>query len=98
MQEVSAGFLRNIRAWIFLPVQVEVALSKDGAGFDVAGALDLPAATETDSTGVKTVPLRFDPRQARYIRLRAQNQGVTPPWHNGAGGKAWLFVDEISVR
>jgi len=24
--------------------------------------------------------------------------GVCPEWHKGAGGKAWLFVDEIFVE
>jgi len=24
--------------------------------------------------------------------------GVCPPWHSGAGDKAWLFVDEIIVQ
>ena len=98
VQEVSARFFRNIGAWIFLPVHLEVALSQDGAAYDVMGTLATPAATETDSTEVKVMPLRFAPRQARYVRLRAQSQGVCPSWHSGAGGKAWLFVDEIRVR
>ena len=82
----------------FLPVQVEVALSQDGAGYDVAGTLALPTATENDATDVKAMPLRFASQQARYVRLRAQSQGACPSWHSGAGGKAWLFVDEIRVR
>jgi hypothetical protein len=35
---------------------------------------------------------------ARYIRVKAKNVGVCPEWHHGAGGKAWLFVDEIIVE
>ena len=36
--------------------------------------------------------------EARYVRIVARNVGTCPPWHPGAGGKAWLFVDEIIVE
>jgi hypothetical protein len=35
---------------------------------------------------------------ARYIRVSAKNIGVCPEWHAGAGGKTWLFVDEVIVK
>ena len=35
---------------------------------------------------------------ARYIKVKATNIGECPEWHKGAGGKAWLFVDEIIVE
>ncbi|MFH0992637.1 MAG: hypothetical protein V1799_21785 [bacterium] len=34
----------------------------------------------------------------RHFRIRAKNIGVCPEGHPGAGGKAWLFLDEIVVR
>jgi hypothetical protein len=34
---------------------------------------------------------------ARYVRVRARNIGVCPDWHKGAGSKAWIFVDEITL-
>jgi len=33
--------------------------------------------------------------RGRYLKIIAQNIGVCPEWHPGAGGKAWVFVDEI---
>ncbi len=35
---------------------------------------------------------------AHYIRVFAKNRGVCPHWHPGAGGKAWIFADEIVVE
>jgi hypothetical protein len=32
------------------------------------------------------------------VKIHAMNRGVCPPWHLGAGGKAWLFADEIVVE
>ncbi|MCD6347789.1 MAG: hypothetical protein J7L96_10250, partial [Bacteroidales bacterium] len=37
-------------------------------------------------------------RTARYIRIKAKNRGVCPVWHKGAGGKAWLFADELIIE
>ena len=34
----------------------------------------------------------------RYIRIKAKNYGTLPKWHQGAGGEAFIFVDEISVH
>ncbi|NOR11849.1 MAG: hypothetical protein GQ545_01195, partial [Candidatus Aminicenantes bacterium] len=36
--------------------------------------------------------------RARYIRIKARNVGICPDWHPGAGGKAWLFCDEIIIE
>jgi hexosaminidase len=35
---------------------------------------------------------------ARFVKVRAVNISVCPSWHKGAGGKAWVFVDEITVE
>ena len=40
----------------------------------------------------------FGSRSARYVRLRATGVKTCPDWHPGAGGKAWIFVDELVVR
>jgi len=98
VEQVNARFLRNIRAWIFLPVQVEVALSQDGVRYETVGLFATPPPTEADSTAIVEMPVRFASRVARYVRLQAQNQGTCPNWHIGAGGKAWLFIDEIVVQ
>jgi hypothetical protein len=34
----------------------------------------------------------------RFVRVHAYNIGTCPAWHPGAGGWAWVFVDEIIVR
>jgi len=98
VRQVDATFLRNIRAWIFLPVSVEIAVSSNGSEFDVVATHVTRAAVEDDPAGIEEISLRFDPARVRYMRIRARNQGTCPEWHSGAGGKAWLFVDEVMVR
>jgi hexosaminidase len=36
--------------------------------------------------------------QARFMRVRAANPGPLPAWHPGAGGKAWVFLDEVVIK
>ena len=36
--------------------------------------------------------------KGRYVKVLAKNRGVCPSWHPGAGGKAWIFADEISIE
>ncbi|MCX6169376.1 MAG: hypothetical protein NTX65_08550 [Ignavibacteriales bacterium] len=42
--------------------------------------------------------LSFDKTKIRYIKVIAKNVGRCPAWHPGAGGKSWIFVDEIIVE
>jgi hypothetical protein len=45
-------------------------------------------------------PLNFtnSTTNARYIKVKATNYGVLPEWHQGKGGDAFIFIDEIDVR
>ena len=40
---------------------------------------------------------RLNGVKARYLKVVAKSIGVCPPGHPGAGGKAWIFADEIIV-
>ena len=42
--------------------------------------------------------LKFGTTAIRYIKVLAKSYGELPPTHLGAGGKAWLFCDEIIVE
>jgi hypothetical protein len=33
----------------------------------------------------------------KYVRVKAQKYGKLPKWHAGAGGDAFIFIDEIEV-
>ena len=97
IHSVSASFLRVIPSWIFLPTGVEVSVSDDGQHFSKIAETTLPAATDSDANDTRTITLKAE-AQGRYVRIKAQNQGVCPPWHPGAGAKSWLFVDEVWVE
>ncbi len=98
IREVAAGFLQNTSSWIFFPRSVEAAVSDDGTHFRVVAAKPFPVRDEAGGAIVETVRLEGKQTRARYIRLTAVSIKTCPEGQAGAGGKAWLFADEIVVR
>jgi len=98
ISSVRAGFLQQISAWIFMPQQVKFQVSNDGRQFVDLAVVDNPIPER------ETNPIRYEfkwqgkARTVRYLKVVAKNRGTCPDWHKGAGGKAWLFADEIVVK
>ena len=36
--------------------------------------------------------------KARFVKIVAKPFAPIPAWHKGAGGKGWIFADEIIVE
>ncbi|HOW45832.1 MAG TPA: family 20 glycosylhydrolase [Candidatus Aminicenantes bacterium] len=98
VRRVATRFLEHPAAWIFPPAGVEAAVSLDDKEWAPAAALDWPAADDFTVLRGRGAVLEFPPRPARYVRLTARGTGLCPVGHVGAGGKAWLFIDEIVVE
>lgn len=96
VETVAIGFAQNIKSWIFMPESVSVAVSGDGKNFEnIANIVnDVPAQKE----GELRKKFRANVgRKARYVKVHAKNRKECPEWHPGAGGKAWIFADEIVI-
>ena len=93
---IAAGFLQDSRAWILMPQWVEYYTSTDGKKFVKQG--QMKHAVDPKDPKVQIFEFPLDLRaDARYVRVVAKNFGVLPDWHQGAGGEAHLFVDEVTV-
>jgi hypothetical protein len=97
IQRVVAGFLQDENAWIFYPVQVLVEASVDGQTWRTLGLLNAPQPWSAQGALRHDFTVSAD-GTARYVRVRAKNRGTCPPEHKGAGGKAWIFADEVLVE
>jgi alpha-L-fucosidase len=97
IRSVTAGFLQQQGSWIFLPAQVTVSLSNDGKKWSKPFVMIHPVE-RTEEVLVKDFTFPVGKTNVRYLKVVARNVGVCPPWHSGAGSKAWLFVDEINVQ
>lgn len=93
---VFVSCLRVLPSWIFLPRKLEVWGSDDGTQFTKLAEQIIPEALEEETNQAHTFSIPVSGKH-RYLRVVAKNQGICPAWHPGAGGKCWVFVDEIWV-
>jgi hexosaminidase len=77
---------------------VEFAISEDGKQFNTVGRFESPVQPQKGTAYIRDFSQDFEKQPARFVKVIAGNTGVCPDWHPGAGGKAWLFSDEIVVR
>ena len=78
------------RMWA--PTVLRFLVSEDGKAYrEVYNGDKFPV------NGINPVEARFAPIKARYVRVVATGQGTIPAGEYGAGGKAWLLLDEFGV-
>jgi predicted alpha-1,2-mannosidase len=98
INEVSVGFLQDTRSWILMPKQVEIWTSNDGTIFKLNATLYNKVPATDYTVQVKDFTTKLQKVKARHIKIKATNFGVLPNWHQGAGGDAFIFVDEIEIN
>ena len=96
IHQVRVEYMESQKDWIFAPTAVECAVSMDNKTFKRIQTKNL-TAIKSHPSAVKELVLDFSPTIVRYVQITIRNQGICPDWHKGAGGKAWLFVDEITI-
>jgi hypothetical protein len=98
VRKIGSGYYQ-LGFWLrLLPTHVAYYTSVDGKNFELAE--DVVNTLPIDQYGgyLREFNAEFSPREARYIKVRAQSMGNTPGWHPGAGRPAHMLVDEIVVE
>ena len=98
IQKVTAGFLEAQAFWIFPPRKIKVATSLDGEKYQPGGVFDVDEASPDDRRYTRDLSVELEGRVCRFIRMKAEGVRTCPEWHKGAGGRAWIFTDEIMVE
>ena len=95
---VSASFLESHGSWIFLPTHALVSFSDDGENYNNTLKIKIKDGKQNGTANrVRIESLDID-ISARYVKVKAINRGICPDWHPGAGGKPWVFCDEIIIE
>ncbi len=96
IHEVSVSFLQNQSSWIFYPKKIAIEISQNGEDYKPIKSFEM----ETEISLAHEIKDLTTSHSAmvRFIKVTAENVSVCPEWHPGAGGKAWLFVDEIVIK
>jgi hexosaminidase len=97
IRKISVNFLQNIARRVFIPSQVEFAISDDGENFKVLSTLVNDISQRQEGLFIKDFTTTFEKAKGRYVRLKAKNIGLCPSWHINSGEQAWLYCDEIQI-
>ncbi len=96
LNKIRIGFMHQSGAWIFHPKALEFKASNDGDVYETIHQIN----NEIDkNTADGIIDFKAEAKfKARYIKIKAKNIENCPSWHAGAGGKAWIFVDELMIE
>ena len=96
---VNTSFLQDTRSWILFPKKVEYQVSEDGINYTHLGTIENGVAADDYNLQMRTFfNTNTNKLSARFIKIKATNFGKLPDWHQGKGGDAFIFIDEIEVR
>ena len=99
ISELHSNYLQDSRSWILMPSKVDYYVSNDTINFTKVGTIENTLdAKETENTILDFNITLEKPIKARYIKVIAKNFGKLPEWHQGFGGDAFIFIDEITVK
>lgn len=98
VQSVGLSCLEDSRSWIWLPSSVEIFVSEDGQNYKSVGISVQSAISQEDRIHLEVFKHTVN-QTIRYIKIIAQPAfEIIPSWHLGAGGKPWIFADEIIIE
>jgi len=98
VDKLEIGCLKDHKSWIFLPREIKVEAAKDGEKYTLVNIVRLDIPENMEPAEIKTINLGSIPGTYQSLKITVKNIGACPEWHPGAGGKAWLFVDELLVH
>lgn len=97
IQKVTASVLEDHASWIFAPSAMIVWISKDGKNYEKVEEQIFPLLKENLSSGLKFLSTNMDEIKTKYLKIQLKSIPAIPEWHQGSGGKGWLFIDEILI-
>jgi len=99
VSEISSRFLQDQRSWILMPTKVDYYISDDNVNFTYFGSVNNTLDPKLEeNTILNFTSNETKGKKARYVKVTAKNFGKLPEWHQGAGGDAFIFVDEITIK
>ncbi len=99
---VSTRFFSANGQWIYLPSRISIEIL-DNNKKSLFGSIEQILIPETKFTDkIEMGCVEYEPGElphiGRFINIKIKNYGIIPDGKQGAGNKAWLFIDEIIVN
>jgi predicted alpha-1,2-mannosidase len=99
-KSIGLSILQDQAAWIFYPSKWTVEISEDGQNFQSVGE-QIIGRKVIRSTGRERKEVWIDfPENTKIksVRLKIENAGTLPSWHESTGQPSWIFIDEILLK
>ena len=82
-----------------MPAYVQFYTSEDNINYKIVDAPILHTVDPKDDT-TRILPFTINQKvsKVRYVKVFAKNFGKLPSWHQGFGGDAFIFIDEITIK
>jgi predicted alpha-1,2-mannosidase len=97
--EIHSNYLQDHRSWILMPTKVDYYVSDDSINYTLVGTVENSLDPKEKENIIRDFNLKLEnPIKAKYIKVKAYNYGKLPEWHQGFGGDAFIFIDEITIK
>ena len=96
-KRLALSCAQDQNAWIFFPSEIQFFTSEDGKNYTESGRVRPKIDENPDGVQMREFEIKKS-NKARYIKIVAKPLIPIPDWHKGAGGKGWIFTDEIIVE
>lgn len=94
---VFVGYAIHPDAWVLSPKAIWISTSTDGINFSKPVRAEFPMFSGENGLRAEA-RAKVDAYEVRYINVKVENFGVLPEKHAYAGEKAWIMIDEISIK
>lgn len=98
VNKITIFFLQDTRAWIVMPKSVSIEVSDDGKNFRAVKLQQTNVPVEDLKQQVVAVEVPVGGVSTKFVRVKAEQFGKLPAWHEGAGGDTHIFVSEIVIN
>jgi putative alpha-1,2-mannosidase len=99
IKSINTSFLQDQMPWIFNPKKIAFFTSMDGDKWSLISEEKLIVNQDETKATIKIINANIQkPLLSKYVKVVATNYGKLPEWHPGAGGNAYIFIDEIEIR
>ncbi len=98
VNNININFYQYSNSWILIPESISIYYSNDKSKWIKADELKNISKPNKRGKFIENISFNKLDFNARYIKVVAKNFGKLPYWHEAAGSKSWLFVDEITVQ
>lgn len=99
IDSITVRTYRYHDAWIFDPSRIAFFWSANGEDVWEASECKPPRPlAPNDEQGIQRWSADVGGQMARAVKVRIENPGPCPPWHDAASEPTWVFADEVVVH